>query len=130
MSAKNSPKLFKKRMNDIDVKTILKKQEAILRELIRATRDVLMLRYAKIRRELVMKPTIYDQIGKGKWHNQIVEKMGGEMITSKRLIIQTYYRTKETKETSTVFDDEISEWLPASYWKANPVLKDDKKKYM
>ena len=52
-------------MNDIDVKTILKKQEAILRELIRATRDVLMLRYVKIRRELVMKPTIYDQIGKG-----------------------------------------------------------------
>ena len=56
--------------------------------------------------------------------------MGGEMITSKRLIIQTYYRTKETKETSTVFDDEISEWLPASYWKANPVDEDTKVKLL
>ena len=37
------------------------------------------------------------------------------------VIIQAFYRTKETKETSTVFEDVKSEWLPPSYWIAHPL---------
>ena len=49
-----------KRRRDIDIINILKHQEAILRELIRTVRDVMMLRLAKIRVKKTMTPKIYD----------------------------------------------------------------------
>ena len=58
-------------------KDILKEDEVNLRELIRATKDVIMLRLAKIRVETTMTPTVYDQVNNATWHRRIVENMGG-----------------------------------------------------
>ena len=82
-----------RRRKDVDILDILKEQEVILRELTRATRDVLMLRLSKIRVEKTMTQTAYDQIGDATWHRRIVENMGGEMVTVTKVIIQAYYRT-------------------------------------
>ena len=66
-----------RRRKDVDIIDILKEDEVNLRELIRATKDVIMLRLAKIRVETTMTPAVYDQENNATWHRRIVENMGG-----------------------------------------------------
>ena len=105
-----------RRRKDVDILDMLKEQEAILAEFVRAVKDVLMLRLAKINVVTTKLPTSYDLTNEGKHYRKIVENMGGEMVTITKVTIQAYFRTKVTEETSTVFYDVKFEWLPPSYW--------------
>ena len=53
----------------------------MLRELIRAVKDVMMLRWAKIRVERKTRPAIYNWFNKGERHNEIVSRLGGMTFT-------------------------------------------------
>ena len=112
-----------------NVEYMLKEQAATLKESYRAVKDVLMLRWAKIRVERIQKPVIYNIVKKGEHHNEIAAQLGGRLATHLKVIIQAYYRTEETKETTTVLTDDKLKWLPASYWRANPVNTNDLAKY-
>ena len=72
---------------------MLEEQEAILTEFVRAAKDALMLRLAKISVVTRMLPTLYDSDNDGESHRNIVENIGGEMITTTKVTIQAYYRT-------------------------------------
>ena len=60
-----------RRRKDVDIIDILKEDEFNLRELIRATKDVLMLRLAKIRTETAITPTFNNRLGSYKDHAKI-----------------------------------------------------------
>ena len=74
-------------MKDIGLKSKFNEQEAVLRELIRAVKDVMMLRWAKIRVERKMRPAIYNMFNSGERHNEVVSCLGGMMFTEVNVII-------------------------------------------
>ena len=68
-------------MKNANLMSVLYEQEAVLRELIRAVKDVMMLRWAKIRVERKTRPAIYHFVENGEKHNEIVSCLGGTVFT-------------------------------------------------
>lgn len=99
----------------------LRQNQAVLRKLISASRDAIMLRLATIRVKQEVLPVMHNRINRGDHHERILFQLGGQRVVQTELSVRIYWRDESSAKASKVYPRKMFEWFPVSYWKEHPI---------